>query len=118
MKAANATGAKLANVNFELGFAETDMFSEVSATRIGEWTQKYNDGLGGIGTVVIRTGKKNPDYYGVLRGATNVGIPGMIIEHGYHSVAEVREAATVGDLKEVWANADAEGIAFGFGFIE
>ena len=42
----------------------------------------------------------------------------MIIEHGYHSVAEVREAATVGDLKEVWANADAVGIAYGFGFIE
>lgn len=118
MKTANATGAKLASVNFELGLAETDMFSEVSAERIGEWTQKYNDGLGGVGTVVVRTGKKNPDYYGVLRGAANVGIPGMIIEHGYHSVAEVRKAAVAGDLKEVWANADAVGIAYGFGFTE
>lgn len=116
MKIANATGAKLASVNFELGLAKTDMFNEVTVERIGEWTQKYNDGLGGTGTVVVRTGKKNPDYYGVLRGATNVGVPGMIIEHGYHSVAEVREAATIGDLKEAWANADAVGIAYGFGF--
>ena len=118
MKTANATGAKLASVNFELGLAETDMFSDVTAEHIGEWTQKYNDGLGGVGTVVVRTGKKNPDYYGILRGATNVGIPGMIIEHGYHSVAEVRRAAATGDLKDVWANADAVGIAYGFGFTE
>jgi len=118
MKVANATGAKLASTNFELGLAKTDMFNEVTAERIGEWSQKYNDGLSGIGTVVVRTGKKNPDYYGVLRGATNVGVPGMIIEHGYHSVAEVRKAATDGDLKEVWANADAVGIGYGFGFAE
>lgn len=116
MEAANAVGTKLASVNYEMGLAESDMFCEVTATGVGEWTQNYNDGLGEMGTVVIRTGKKNPDYYGVLRGATNVGIPGMIIEHGYHSVAGLREAAITGDLKEVWANADAVGIAYGFGF--
>lgn len=116
MRSANATGVKLASVNYELGLSNTSEFEEVSLDDIGEWTQEYNDGLNQMGTVVIRTGKKNPDYYGVLRGATNVEIPGMIIEHGFHSVAEVRKAAAVGDLKEVWANADACGIAYGFGF--
>ena len=116
MKTANATGAKLASVNFELGLSDRDVFREVTVDTINEWTQNYNDGLNKVGTVVIRTGKKNPDYYGVLRGATNAGVPGMIIEHGYHSVAEVRKAAITGDLKEVWANADAVGIAYGFGF--
>lgn len=116
MEVANATGTKLASVNYELGLAESDMFCEVTANGVSEWTKDYNDGLGEMGTVVIRTGKKNPDYYGVLRGATNVGVPGMIIEHGYHSVAEVRKAAITGDLKEVWANADVVGIAYGFGF--
>ena len=116
IKAANAIGVKLASVNFELGLSGSDTFHEVTRENISEWKQDYNDGLDEIGTVVIRTGKKNPDYYGVLRGATNVEIPGIIIEHGYHSVAEVRQAAAVGDLKEVWANADACGIAYGFGF--
>lgn len=118
IKAANAIGTKLSSVNFELGLADTDAFCEVTKESIGEWTQDYNDGLGEVGTVVIRTGKKTPDYYGVLRGATNVEVPGIIIEHGYHSVAEVRQAAANGDLKEVWANADACGIAYGFGFTQ
>lgn len=116
MKTANATGAKLASVNFELGLSNRDVFCEVTSDAIDEWTKEYNDGLNKVGTVMVRTGKKNPDYYGVLRGATNVNVPGMIIEHGYHSVEEVRKAAITGDLKEVWANADAVGIAYGFGF--
>lgn len=115
---ANATGTKLAGVNFELGLAETDAFMEVPMGEIEEIVEGYNDSADEIGTVVIRKGKKDPDYYGVLRGATNVGIPGMIIEHGHHSVQEVRKAAICGDLKEVWANADAVGIAYGFGFTE
>ena len=118
MKAANAIGTKLASVNYELGLSKLDVFKEVTRENIGEWTQDYNDGLGEVGTVVIRTGKKNPDYYGVLRGATNVEVPGIIIEHGYHSVVEVREDSVRGDLKEVWANADACGIAYGFGFTQ
>ena len=116
IKIANATGTKLASVNFELGLSETDAFIEVPMGQIEEIAEGYNDSADELGTVVIRKGKRDPDYYGVLRGATNVGIPGMIIEHGHHSVPEVREAAIAGDLKEVWANADAVGIAYGFGF--
>jgi len=118
IKIANATGTKLASINFELGLAETDAFIEVQMSEIEEIVEGYNDSADEIGTVVIRKGKKDPDYYGVLRGATNVGIPGMIIEHGHHSVQEVRKAAICGDLKEAWANADAVGIAYGFGFTE
>jgi len=118
IRIANATGSKLASVNFELGLAETDAFIEVSMGEIEEIVEGYNDSAEELGTVVIRKGKKDPDYYGVLRGATNVGIPGMLIEHGHHSVSKVREAAMCGNLKEVWANADAVGIAYGFGFTE
>ena len=42
----------------------------------------------------------------------------MIIEHGYHTVAEVRDAAQNGDLKIVWADAAAQGIAVGLSFQE
>jgi len=118
IKIANATGTKLASVNFELGLAEVDTFDEVEMGAVEEIVPGYNDSATEIGTVVIRKGKKDSDYYGVLRGASNVGVPGMIIEHGHHSVPVVRRAAACGALTEAWANADAEGIAYGFGFTE
>lgn len=118
IKVANATGTKLAGVNYELGLAETNEFHEVEMGAVAEIVRGYNDSANEIGTVVIRKGKKDPDYYGVLRGASNVGVCGMIIEHGHHSVPAVRRAAVCGALTEVWANADADGIAYGFGFLE
>ncbi len=115
MNVANAIGVNLAQVNFEQGLATHADFDEKAPHEIGEWTQEYNDGLDKVGTLVKRTGKKG-DYYGILRGAANVDIPGMIIEHGYHSVQEVRKAAIEGNLSKEWAKADAKGIAQGFGF--
>lgn len=114
VKAANTIGLNLAEVNFELGLAVSDLFNITLAEDIVEWTQELNDGFE-LGTVVCRTGKKG-DYYGILRGASSVGIPGMIIEHGHHSVQEVRKEAATGELAQKWAEADAAGIAAGFGF--
>ena len=65
-----------------------------------------------------RVGQDGRDYYGVLRGAAAVGVPGLIIEHGMHTVPEVRKTAMEGDLLCRWACADARGIANGFGFVE
>ena len=74
----------------------------------------FRSGVEEPGTLCRRLGEHG-DYYGVLRGAANVGVPGMIIEHGFHTVPKMREAAAGGELKERWARADAEGIAEGFG---
>lgn len=115
VRTANAVGVNLAETSFELGLSDSDLFQVALADDIPEWTQERNDGLNELGTVVCRTGKKG-DYYGVLRGAANVGVPGMIIEHGHHSVQAVRRAAAEGTLAHAWAVADAEGIAEGFGF--
>lgn len=114
VKAANTIGLNLSEVNFELGLSVSDLFNITLAEDISEWTQELNDGSE-LGTVVCRTGKKG-DYYGILRGATSVGVPGMIIEHGHHSVQEVRKEAVAGELAQRWAEADAAGIASGFGF--
>lgn len=115
LQTANEVGANLAQATFDMGLSETALFQKVSGGAVLEWTKELNDGLEKEGTVVCRTGKSG-DYYGVLRGATEAGIPGMIIEHGYHSIQEVRKAAAEGNLQKVWAKADAEGIAKGFGF--
>lgn len=47
----------------------------------------------------------------MLRAAA-VGVPGLIIEHGFHTVAAMRRAAMQGDLAAQWAEGDAAGYDF------
>ena len=39
----------------------------------------------------------------------------MIVEHGFHTIPEVRYEVLDGDLVQRWAEADARAIAEGFG---
>ncbi len=117
LRIANEVGSRLAAASFDQGLSETKAFREAQKQEVLEWTDAYNDSRDKEGTVCKRTGTKG-DYYGVLRGASNVQVPGLIIEHGFHTVSEVRQAAVKGDLKAVWSKADAEGIAAGFGLLD
>ena len=113
LEIANAVGRSVTQANSQAGLSAVKEFDAVGDQNdIREWTDLYNDKLEVPGTVCSRLGR-NGDYYGVLRGAAEAGVPGMIIEHGYHTVPEVREQAMEGNLKEVWAQADALGIAEG-----
>lgn len=58
----------------ELGQALADCVAEVMETSQG-------------GSIWARRGEKYPnlDYYGVLRGAKQVGTPGILLEHSYHT---------------------------------
>ena len=114
LSVSNAIGTGLTRVNYDMGLSTVGEFRTATADTVLEWTKAYNDSLNTGGTVVCRTDGKE-DYYGVLRGASSVGIPGLIVEHGMHTIPEVRKAA-LGDLAEQWADADAYGIAYGFGF--
>lgn len=114
---ANEVGEQLTLTNYRLNLSETDIFNKVTADNIPEWDDFYNDSLNALGTVCYRMGEKG-DYYGVLRGASNVGVSGLIIEHGFHTVEEVRYKAMYEDLIMQWAKADAYGIAKGLGIIE
>lgn len=112
----NAVGIHLADASYELGIAMPDKFRRAErAEDIVPWTDAWNDGVDHPGTLCRRLGEHG-DYYGVLRGAANAGVPGMIIEHGFHTVPKMREEAVFGELKLRWARADAEGIVEGFGF--
>lgn len=114
LSVSNAIGTGLTRVNYDMGLSTVGEFRTATADTVLEWTKAYNDSLNTGGTVVCRTDGKE-DYYGVLRGASSVGISGLIVEHGMHTIPEVRKAA-LGDLAEQWADADAYGIAYGFGF--
>lgn len=114
---ANEIGQAVTNISYEMGLLENNDFCIVDKDSLKEWTESFNDSLNEPGTVCYRLGKSG-DYYGVLRGATNVGSPGLIIEHGYHTVEEVRNLAMNDNLAKRWAQADAYGIAKGLGIIE
>lgn len=59
-------------------------------------------------------GKKD-DYYGVLRGAHSVGVPGVIVEHGFHTNPENTRWLMVTDNLRRLAEAEAEALAKFFG---
>lgn len=52
------------------------------ATKLAD-TIKSTMGLSKGSKVYSRKGSSG-DYYGVIRGATSVGVPGMILEHSFH----------------------------------
>lgn len=113
----NAVGARLADSNYALGIGLQNKFQKINnSDEIVLWTNAWNDGLDNPGAVSCRWNSRGTDYYGVLRGAANVGVPGLIIEHGFHTVPEMRRSAASGELQIEWAKADAAGIAAGFGF--
>ena len=58
------------------------------------------------------------DYYGVLRGASLVGCPAVIIEHSYHTNERATRWLMDKDNLEALANIEAEAIAEFFGVKE
>lgn len=111
----NAVGLHLAETSSRLGIASPGKFTRADSREdLAVWTDEWNDSLKTSGTICYRTGDDGQDYYGVLRGASVAGVPGLIIEHGFHTVPEMRRLAAEGVLKTQWAMADAAGIAEGF----
>lgn len=115
LQTANAVGTHLAETSCELGIASVGTFRTVNEkSEAIAWSDSYNDRLDTAGTICYRL-DGDEDYYGVLRGAASVGVPGLIIEHGFHTVPEMRKQANENELSTKWAEADAQGIADGFG---
>ncbi|MCI9162166.1 MAG: hypothetical protein HFG59_02755 [Lachnospiraceae bacterium] len=54
---------------------------------------------------------KNGDYYGVLRGATAVGTPGLILEHSFHTNTSITKWLLDDENVDRLARAEAETIA-------
>lgn len=56
-------------------------------------------------------GKLNDEYYGVLFGAKSVGVPGIIIEHSFHTNKRAAEWLLDEDNLDRLAEAEAEALA-------
>lgn len=116
IQVANEIGQRLSTANYRLGLATMEHFVGASISEVHDWSDEFNDALNEPGAVCFRPGEHGDDYYGVLRGAALVGVPGLIVEHGFHTVAEIRRAAMESNLADKWSEADASGIAEAFGF--
>lgn len=83
---------------------------------ITQWGDSKNNTLKNNGTVYYRSGS-NGDWYGVLRGASNSGVPGILVEHAFHTVPVIRKYVNQKNLSDKWAVCDAEGILKGYKLI-
>lgn len=56
-------------------------------------------------------GKLNDEWYGVLYGAKSVGVPAVIVEHGFHTNARTARLLLRDDVLESLAEAEAAALA-------
>lgn len=118
MKAANAIGESLTEYNQEFGI-QTAGFTKRTKNHAALFTNLANDEPDGNGTVVYRMNSRGGDYYGVLRGSHEDGVPGILVEHAFHATKAMRKlAGASSELYKSWAECDAYGIARGFGLAE
>lgn len=118
MLIANTIGESLTDYNRQAGI-QTAGFITRNKNKAAAFSSINNDSAKTSGTVVYRRSSSGSDYYGVLRGASADGIPGILVEHAFHATQIVRKQAGISsDLSENWAECDAYGIAVGFGFLE
>ena len=66
------------------------------------------------GSIWYRVGQ-NGDYYGVLRGAAKVGVPGILLEHSYHTNPRATAWLLINSNLERMAKAEAAVLAKYFG---
>ena len=117
MKIADYIGSELTICNKAAGI-QNARFVTRSKNSAANYANLINDISNGNGTVVHHRGSSGKDYYGVLRGASEKGIRGIIVEHAFHDTQVMRKHANASsDLCKNWGICDADGIARGFGFI-
>lgn len=115
INAANSIGEYVSRANIDAKISNVK-FSRTDKNGIMIWSAEYNDALELPGSLCRRLNDNGSDYYPELRGAAEVGVPGILIQHAYHTVPQTRKAAAGSNLYGMWAEADAAGIAEGFGF--
>lgn len=78
----NACG--LPNVDYPLACCtvtkKADALGQKLANKVAEVMQTNQNGR-----IINRAGTGGHDYYGVLRGAASVGVPGILLEHSFHT---------------------------------
>lgn len=115
----NAASTKTANYAVACCMVDdnTTLIDDISNSLGTKLAATVNTTMGCTGKSKVwrRKGNNNADYYGVLRGAKSVGVPGILLEHGFHTnAANTAFLLKDANLKKL-AQAEAKVIADYFG---
>ena len=94
--------------------SKADDISVALGKKLAETVNKIM-GSKGKAQIYRREGNGGLDYYGVLRGAMSVGVPGILMEHGFHTNKANTEWLLKEENLKKLAKAEAECIAKHFG---
>lgn len=111
----NAVGSGInESIDYPVAYAAINGKADQIATLLTECVENV---LGTIQKARIehRTGSSGNDYYGVVRGATAVGTPGLILEHSFHTNTRITNWLLSDSNLERLAKAEAEVIAAYYG---
>lgn len=111
----NAVGSNVDDsVDYPVAYAAINGKADKIATLLTECVEKRM-GTKQKARINHRKGSSGSDYYGVVRGATAVGTPGLILEHSFHT--NTRSTNWLLDEKNLdsLAKAEAQVIAEYFG---
>jgi N-acetylmuramoyl-L-alanine amidase len=110
----NAVGSRVdENVDQPVVFVPLDKSGDKLGKLLGDCIAKT---MGTKNAPEVRSKKgNNGDYYGVIRGATAVGVPGLILEHSFHTNTRSTKWLMVDSNLDKLAKAEADAIASYFG---
>lgn len=111
----NATGTGVSEaVDYPVAYAAINGKADKIATLLAECVEKVMD-TNQKARINKRKGSSGADYYGVVRGATAVGTPGLILEHSFHSNTRSTNWLLFDSNLDKLAKAEADCIAAYYG---
>ena len=119
---ANRMGYNITMKNKELGIPTCSWLSARPTTyRLPNYGTDafdvYNESVKKKGKIVFRMLTNGDDYYAVLRAAAEDGVPGILIEHSFHTVPSYCYAfMNNSDVAKHYALCDARAIGAAYGF--
>lgn len=72
------------SVDYPLACCTVTGKADALGQKLAEMIQRVM-GTNQNGRIIKKVGSGNTDWYGVLRGATSVGTPGILLEHSFHT---------------------------------
>lgn len=110
----NAVGSSVnESIDYPVAYVPLNGSATTLGKQLAECVEKM---MGTKQKAQVQTRKgSNGDYYGIIRGATSVGVPCIILEHSFHTNTKATQWLLNDDNLQGMAKAEAEIIASYFG---
>lgn len=111
----NAVGAGVdETVDYPVTFVSLNKKGDVLGQKLADCVATVM-GTAQKGRIVAQAGSGGADYYGVIRGATAVGVVGLLIEHSFHTNTKSTDWLLSDENLDKLAKAEVETIAEHYG---